>query len=423
MRKAFRRKVWKLSVGFGLAICIVVLFVGLAQRLIPAYQQLGERNQLTLSRISCVELGDKVAKPTGGRTCDLSAVEDDPNFDSADYLLDRRTHFFIYNRGKWPAFRLNFSDLTFIRGFRDPKSASFETGDRWRLYSESADSDGKKVEVLVGVLEHSPRMLGQVSVGPDIDEQLKNEAQKIIRQLRKERISSRADGWQVVDEASGRVIQWSGDVPAYYPKELYETPVAFHLEEGQMWLVRGATSENLHAVSLESVGALFTYGLFGIGAFLFGSLATYPIARKFGRTGITHPVSLDEALRTGESGFVEFKQEIKERQQMLVAVTAFANSNGGTLFIGIVDGTLEIIGIDAATPDKKDAFATGLRNSIRQNIQPSPDVDIDFPSEGGHVIGRIFVRASPQRHSFEGRYYVREGSQCRYLVNGEIGNL
>src|SRR6267378_3200917 len=93
------------------------------------------------------------------------------------------------------------------------------------------------------------------------------------------------------------------------------------------------------------------------------------------------------------------------------------NSNGGTLFIGIVDRTLEIIGIDAATPDKKDVFARGLRDTIRQCIQPSPDVDIDFPSEDGHVIGRIFVRASPQRHSFEGRYYVREGSQCRYLVN------
>src|SRR6266540_3146731 len=72
---------------------------------------------------------------------------------------------FIYNRGKWPTFRLNFSDLTFISGFRAPKSASFETGDRWRLYSEPADNDGKKVEVMVGVLEHSPSMLGQVSVG------------------------------------------------------------------------------------------------------------------------------------------------------------------------------------------------------------------------------------------------------------------
>ncbi len=75
------------------------------------------------------------------------------------------------------------------------------------------------------------------------------------------------------------------------------------------------------------------------------------------------------------------------------------------------------------TPEQKDSFELGLRDSIRQSIHPSPNVDVDFLDKDGRLVARVFVRASPKRHSFEGRYYVREGSQSRFLIDDQINDL
>jgi len=235
--------------------------------------------------------------------------------------------------------------------------------------------------------------------------------------------NSRVDGWQVVDAETGRVRRWSGNVPAFLPKDVNIPWIPLHLEGSEVWLARSARNDDLEAVSLGPIGDLYSFGLLGLGAFSLGLVVTYPIARRYGRMGIRHPMPLEEALRTGESEYVEFKREVRERQQVLKDVTAFANTPGGTVFIGILDDTKEVVGIEAATAEKKDAFELGLRDSIRQNIQPSPDVDVDFPEKDDRVVARVFVRASPQRHSFEGRYYVREGSQSRFLIDDQINNL
>jgi len=219
------------------------------------------------------------------------------------------------------------------------------------------------------------------------------------------------------------VIAWSGDVPALYPGELSLRPWVLHLREGTLWLARAAATERLQAVSVGTVGSLYGFALSAAIAFMFGTAGTYPIARKFVTTGLLQPVSLEDALTRGESDVVEFKEQVKERQQLLKDITAFANTRGGTVFIGIVDGTAEVVGIDALTPERRDAFERGLRDSIRNSIQPSPDVMIDYPIRGTRTVARIFVPAGRDLHSFEGRYYKREGSQSRYLEDGEIGRL
>jgi predicted HTH transcriptional regulator len=108
---------------------------------------------------------------------------------------------------------------------------------------------------------------------------------------------------------------------------------------------------------------------------------------------------------------------------LLKDVTAFANTKGGTVFIGIVDGTLEVVGIDAVTADRRDAFERSLRDSIRNSIQPPPTVSIDYQTKNDRIVARVFVPGSRESHSFDGRYYVREGSQSRYVSNGEIVHL
>jgi hypothetical protein len=68
---------------------------------------LSDRNQQTLARISCrgtgpawTEADDRSALPG----CDISAVENDPAFQAADYVLDRRNRYFIYNKGHLAGF-------------------------------------------------------------------------------------------------------------------------------------------------------------------------------------------------------------------------------------------------------------------------------------------------------------------------------
>jgi predicted HTH transcriptional regulator len=190
-----------------------------------------------------------------------------------------------------------------------------------------------------------------------------------------------------------------------------------------MWLSQSTSTETLQAVSVAALGSPYALALLGLAAFAVGSLASYPTAQRFVRTGITEPTSLNDALHSGETETVEFKKEIKDRHTLLKDITAFANTRGGTVFIGIVDGTLEILGVEAARSERRDAFDRGLRDSIRNSIQPSPDVAIDYPCMNDRIVARIFVPAGREPHSFEGRYYVREGTQSRYVTDGEIARL
>jgi hypothetical protein len=123
----------------------------------------------------------------GGKICDITAVEDDPSFDPSDYVLSRRTRYFLYSNPQPPGFWLNFSDVKFILRFREPTLQRVETDERWRLYSEAAEVDGKRVEVMVAHLEYAPWRLVQCPGGPGIDGQLKKEAGKIVAQLKREK--------------------------------------------------------------------------------------------------------------------------------------------------------------------------------------------------------------------------------------------
>jgi len=426
MRRAFRSRVWAWSVLGGLAVGTAVLVAMITQPSTSAYHDLGDKNRETLARIVCRGTAEESGVADVGthqRTCDISAVENDPAFEGSDYVLDTVSRYFIYNKGHLRGCWLNKSDVAYLRRFRVPRSVVFETGEQWMVYSEPAEFDGRTVEIMVTAFESAPWTLGQTASGPDMDLQLRKEAERISQQLTHTRISSRADGWQIVDEKTESVFAWSGDVPAFYPRDAREDPRTVHFEAGQVWLARVDTKDHLMAVSIQTLGSPYAFGLLFLCTFSLGALATYPVAKRVARIGIDRPISLDDALVVSENEQVEFKQELKDRKSFLKDVTAFANTKGGTVFIGVVDGTLEIVGIDAVTADRRDLFERGLRDSIRNSIQPSPAVDIDYPTRNDRIVARVFIPGSREQHSFEGRYYVREGSQSRYVSNGEIAHL
>lgn len=282
---------------------------------------------------------------------------------------------------------------------------------------------------MVAHLEYAPSRLVQCPGGPAVDQELRREADKIAGRLGREPggvvvegIKSRADAWQIVDGKTGRVLSWSDDVPARYPKELYTGRVLLHFEGYELWLVRLARNDDLDAISLGRIGDGLSFAVFGLGICVAGFFVIYPIVKNTLRRGVRRPARLEEALNTGENEHVEFKREIRELQQFLKDVTGFANSLGGTVFIGVTD-SMEVVGIGIATSQERDRFERRVRDSVRQGIEPSPGVEVDFEEKDRQVVARIFVRAGWQRHSFEGRYYVRRGSQSVFLVDGEIDSL
>lgn len=151
--------------------------------------------------------------------------------------------------------------------------------------------------------------------------------------------------------------------------------------------------------------------------------------------------TIDEMLRTGESGTVEFKSTARvnlrtgqkdERMEHVVAktVAAFLNADGGVLLIGVDDhGTP--LGLDAdlatlKTPDV-DRFELWLRDLIMTTLGTTAAalVEVDFAEIGDdpvRTVCRVQMTASPSPvYLRPGRnappeLWVRAGNSTRQLT-------
>jgi len=121
------------------------------------------------------------------------------------------------------------------------------------------------------------------------------------------------------------------------------------------------------------------------------------------------PASLEEALKDGESQSIEFKGGHADVPLQRV-IAAFANTNSGTIFLG-VDDSGAVVGIDGDSPKKKDEALQRIRNITTQAIKPAISVSVDFILHQGRTLMRIFVPRGEQPLYFvEHEIYVREQS-------------
>lgn len=117
--------------------------------------------------------------------------------------------------------------------------------------------------------------------------------------------------------------------------------------------------------------------------------------------------SLEEALKNGESQSVEFKEGHAD-VPLQRAIAAFANTNSGTIFLG-VNNNVEVVGIDCDTAPKKDEELLRIRNITTQKIKPAISVHVDFIVHQGKTVARIFVSRGEQPLYFlDHEIYVRE---------------
>ncbi len=79
-------------------------------------------------------------------------------------------------------------------------------------------------------------------------------------------------------------------------------------------------------------------------------------------------ISLEEALRQGEGQTIEFKEGIGA-ESLPPAISAFANTNSGNIFIGVRDDK-EVCGVAATTPQEREQLIQRLRDVVQNRIDP-----------------------------------------------------
>ncbi len=419
MKRKVKHRIMRWSLLAGLGSIFLTTGVLLFFRGVLPYNDLGETNLATLNRIGCHK-----TQPSGlvqeDRLCDVSEITSDRGEEASDYVLTRGTHYFLLTSTSYPGFWLNSVDLAFVRSFRQPMTVEMPTDETWRLYSQPAQIGTRKLEVLVGVMERGPSTFVEVPITPDIDQRLAAEANRIASrvslrdgQVHVAGINTKLDLWEILDGETGRVFRWIEDALGRLPpSEQVTRGMSLHRERGDLYLVRTDVSTDLVAVTLSFIINLWALvaSLGVVFVAVCGSFYTI-CATWFRRYFLLiggRRVSLAEALKGGESKFVEFKQASDHQESLLKAITAFANSNDGTVFVGIADNG-QVEGIEAETLEERDKFQQRILNGVREKIRPAPAIDIDFELCEGVVIAKIFVPQGDRLYSLGGRFYVRKG--------------
>ena len=114
-----------------------------------------------------------------------------------------------------------------------------------------------------------------------------------------------------------------------------------------------------------------------------------------------------------EDQHTEFKRLWKD--EFFRELSAFANSQGGTLYIGVEDdGT--IVGVKDAKSLLQD-----MPNKIKNNLGFLADVNLHC-DEGKEYIA-IYVTPQENAISYEGKYYVRSGSTAQELRGQQLASF
>jgi len=123
-------------------------------------------------------------------------------------------------------------------------------------------------------------------------------------------------------------------------------------------------------------------------------------------------------LTEGESETVEFKPSLSQTDKILECVSAFSNTNGGILVIGVRD-TGEVIGVDIGKRTLE-----SLANTIKQNTDPVIYPSISVENVEGKNVIVIEVEESKSKPVFAfDKVYKRVGRSNQRVTSDEIRKL
>jgi len=129
-------------------------------------------------------------------------------------------------------------------------------------------------------------------------------------------------------------------------------------------------------------------------------------------------IKIKDLLKEGESETVEFKPSLSQMDKIIGSISAFSNTKGGTLVIGVSDKG-EVLGVDIGT-----RTIESLANQVKQNTDPMayPSIRVD-KSDKKHVVVIEVVEGKQKPVLAFGRAYRRVGKSNQKLGYDEIRNL
>lgn len=124
---------------------------------------------------------------------------------------------------------------------------------------------------------------------------------------------------------------------------------------------------------------------------------------------------IEEILGRGENEHVEFKQDIKRSEEFVETIVAFANTAGGSIFVG-VDDSSKVVGVF----DQK--FEERVYNQLRDTCEPMPEIKIEkveLQEKTIYVVNVAVGKDKPYNYKNRG-FFVRSGSTDRLISRMEI---
>ena len=117
-----------------------------------------------------------------------------------------------------------------------------------------------------------------------------------------------------------------------------------------------------------------------------------------------------------ESKTVEFKTAFN--QDTIVSLVAFANADGGDVFIGVRDDG-KVVGVQLAADSE-----TVWVNEIKSKTAPAIVPEVDRITVGGNIVIRLHIAPLPVKPtSVQGRYYIRKGKANHLMSLAELSDL
>jgi ATP-dependent DNA helicase RecG len=134
-----------------------------------------------------------------------------------------------------------------------------------------------------------------------------------------------------------------------------------------------------------------------------------------------HRMEMKELIERGESQSLEFKESLRLKDEIGETVSAFSNSDGGTVIVGVSDDG-GVTGVDIGKNTLEE-----LANHIKRNTDPQIFPTVKIQEVSGKKVVMIEVRESQEKPAFFKNHgykniYVEGGSTLNPRRHG-FGNL
>lgn len=130
-------------------------------------------------------------------------------------------------------------------------------------------------------------------------------------------------------------------------------------------------------------------------------------------------INISELLQQGENAAIEFKEIVARPESLAKEIVAFANTQGGTLLLGVADDG-KIIGIN----DDKN-HEEYLANIARNNVIPAIDIEIQkIVVENKNIIAVSIPKGKDKPYqTLNNQFLIRIGSTNRIATQTELMRL